>query len=337
MVKAIVVHGVGEPDALRVEEADDPTPGSGEVLVRLCAAALNHRDLYICQGQYAGLRFPIIPGSDGAGEVAAVGTGVDRVKPGDAVVINPSLDWGDDPRIAGPHWRILGLPDNGTFAELVKVPAGSVFARPAGLSDEEAAALPLAGLTAYRAVVTRGRVQPGETVLVLGIGGGVATFVLSIARHLGARVLVTSGSDEKLARARDLGAAEGYNYKTTNWVKDVRAATGGHGPDLIVDGTGGEVFNQALDAARPGGRVVSYGATLGASPELLVRRVFWKQLDVLGTTMGSPRDFREMLALFGEGGLHPVVDRVYALAEAGAALRHMDKAAQFGKIVLRID
>jgi NADPH:quinone reductase-like Zn-dependent oxidoreductase len=335
-MKAIVIHAVGDPAALRVEQAPDPTPGPGEVVVRLRAAALNHRDLYICRGLYANLRFPIIPGSDGVGEVAALGAGVEGAAVGERVVINPSLDWGDDPRVPGPRWRILGLPDDGTFAEFVKVPAANVARAPAGLADEEAAALPLAGLTAYRAVVTRGGVRPGETVLVLGIGGGVATFALLIARRLGARVLVTSGSDEKLVRARALGAEHGFNYKTTNWVKAVREVTGGHGPDLIVEGTGGETFGQAIDAARPGGRVVTYGATTGATPELLSRRIFFKHLDVLGSTMGTPADFQAMLALFDAPGLRPVVDRVYPLAEAGAALLRMEEAAQFGKIVLSI-
>ncbi len=334
-MKAIVLHEVGEPETLRLESVADPTPGPGEVVVRLRTAALNHRDLYISRGQYAGLRFPIILGSDGTGTVGAVGPGV-TVARGDAVVINPSLNWGNDPRVQGPHWRILGLPDDGTFAELVKVPAANVLPRPAGLSDEEASALPLAGLTAYRAVVTRGRAQPGETVLVLGIGGGVATFALLIAKHVGARVLVTSGSDAKLARAQTRGADGGFNYQTTDWVTAVREATGGQGPDLIIDGTGGATFERAVDAARPGGRVVSYGATTGNAPEVTVRRIFWKQLTVLGSTMGSPEDFRAMLALFGEGRLRPVVDRVFPLGEAGEALRYMDQAAQFGKIVLRI-
>jgi len=335
-VKAIVLHSVSEPEALRLEEAPDPAPGPGQVVVRLRAAAVNHRDLWICRGRYAGLRFPIIPGSDGVGEIAAIGRGVAGVSSGASVAINPSLDWGDDPRAFGPKFRILGLPDNGTFAEQVAVPAANVLPRPAGLTDEEAAAVPLAGLTAYRAVVTRGRAQRGETVLVLGIGGGVATYALLIARQIGARVLVTSGSDEKLARARALGADQGFNYKTADWVAAAREATGGLGPDLIIDGTGGATFEQALDAARPGGRVVSYGATTGNVPELTVRRVFWKQLSVLGSTMGSPDDFRAMLALFGEGRLRPVIDRVFSLADAGAALLRMERAEQFGKIVLRI-
>ncbi|TMI88563.1 MAG: zinc-binding dehydrogenase [Bacillati bacterium ANGP1] len=335
-MKAIVLHSVSEPEALRLEEAPDPAPGPGQVVVRLRAAAVNHRDLWICRGRYAGLRFPIIPGSDGVGEIAAIGRGVAGVSSGASVAINPSLDWGDDPRAFGPKFRILGLPDNGTFAEQVAVPAANVLPRPAGLTDEEAAAVPLAGLTAYRAVVTRGRAQRGETVLVLGIGGGVATYALLIARQIGARVLVTSGSDEKLARARALGADQGFNYKTADWVAAAREATGGLGPDLIIDGTGGATFEQALDAARPGGRVVSYGATTGNVPELTVRRVFWKQLSVLGSTMGSPDDFRAMLALFGEGRQRPVVDRVFSLADAGAALLRMERAEQFGKIVLRI-
>ncbi len=337
-MKAIVLHGVGEPDDVRLEDADDPTPGPGEVVVRLRAAALNHRDLFIVRGQYAGLRFPIIPGSDGVGEVAAVGPQAASARVGERVIINPSLEWGDDPRAQGPGYRILGLPDNGTLAQFVKVPAANVVPAPAGLSDEEVAAIPLAGLTAYRAVVTRGRVASGETALVLGVGGGVATFAVLIARSQGARVLVTSGSDEKLERARALGAEDGFNYRTTDWVKAVRAATDGHGPDLIVDGAGGKTFDMALDAARPGGRVVSYGATTGPVPELAIRRLFFKQLDVLGSTMGSPDDFRGMLRLFEDAAApRPAVDRVFPLAEAGAALRHMDAAAQFGKIVLRID
>ena len=335
-MKAIVLHSVGEPEALRLEDVPNPTPGPGQVVVRLRAAALNHRDLYICRGQYAGLRFPIIPGSDGTGEVAAQGEGVTGLSRGASVVINPSLRWGDDPRAFGPQFRILGLPDNGTFAEQVAVPAANVLPRPEGLADEEAAAIPLCGLTAYRALVTRGQVQRGEAVLVLGIGGGVATFALLIAKCAGARVLVTSGSDAKLARAQALGAEGGFNYKTADWVAAAREATGGRGPDLIIDGTGGATFERALDAARPGGRVVTYGATTGNAPELTVRRIFWKQLSVLGSTMGTPDDFRAMLALFGPGKLRPVVDQVFPLEDAGRALSRMERAEQFGKIVLRI-
>ncbi|HLW59539.1 MAG TPA: zinc-binding dehydrogenase [bacterium] len=335
-MNAIVLHEPGGSGALRFETVADPAPGAGEAVVRVRAAALNHRDLFICKGQYAGVRFPIILGSDGAGDVVELGTGVTDVRRGDRVVINPSLDWGDDPRAQGPRWRILGLPENGTFAELVKVPAANVLPRPPHLSDEEAAALPLAGLTAYRAVVTRGRVQRGETVLVMGIGGGVATLALLIAKQAGARVLVTSGSDAKLERARALGADGGFNYKTADWVREVRGAAGGTGPDLIIDGAGGATFDRALDAVRPGGRIVSYGATTGTAPEVAVRRIFWKQLNVLGSTMGTPDDFRGMLSLFSAAELHPIVDQAFPLAEVGRAFQRMDEATQFGKIVLRV-
>jgi zinc-binding alcohol dehydrogenase/oxidoreductase len=335
-MKAIVYHAVGSPADVHLEEVSDPTPQAGEVVVRLKAAALNHRDLYILLGQYAGLRYPIIPGSDGVGEVAAVGAGVTHVRAGDAVIINPCLDWGEDASVQASNFRILGLPDNGTFAELVAVPAANVLPRPAGLSNAEAAAIPLGGLTAYRAVVTRARAQAGETVLITGIGGGVATLALLFARQMGARVLVTSGSDEKLDRARALGADDGFNYRTSEWTKAARAATDGRGPDVIVDGTGGKTFDMALDAVRPGGRVVSYGSTTGVAPEVTVRRIFWKQLNVLGSTMGSPADFAGMLKLFDGTRLKPVVDRVFPLAEAGAALARMQDAEQMGKIVLAI-
>lgn len=334
-MKAVVYHGVGELETVRVEDVAEPMPGPGEVVVRVHAAALNHRDLFIRRGQYAGLRFPVIPGSDGAGVVFALGEDVDGVALGDRVVINPGVGWGDNPRIPAATFHILGLPLDGTLAEYVRTPASSLAPWPTGLSAEEAAALPLAGLTAYRAVATRGRARSGETVVVLGVGGGVATFALLIARHLGARVFVTSGSKEKVERARALGAAGGVNYHEADWVKSLRDMVGEGGPDLVVDGTGGTVFNQALDLVKPGGRIVTYGSTLGVAPDLQVRRIFFKQIDVLGTTMGSPEDFAAMIDLFGEGKLRPVVDRVFPLDQIAVALGHMDGAAQFGKIVLK--
>jgi zinc-binding alcohol dehydrogenase/oxidoreductase len=335
-VRAIVQRETGGPEVLRLEEVADPVPGPGEVVVRLRAAAVNHRDLYIRTGRYAGITMPVIPGSDGAGEVAALGEGVGGLTVGQAVVINPSLAWGDDPRIQGPQWRILGLPDDGTYAQLVRVPARQVQPKPEPLSWEEAAAVPLAGLTAYRAVATRAEVRPGDTVLITGIGGGVSTFALIVARHLGARTLVTSGSDKKLARAASLGADAGFNYRTGDWVAEARAVCDGQGPDVVIDSVGGAHFNQVLDVVRPGGRVVVYGATQSAVPEMILRRVFWKQLDVRGSTMGNPTEFAALLGLFASGKARPVVDRVFPLAEAGAAQSHMEQAGQFGKIVLAV-
>ena len=335
-MKAIVLRDLGGPELLRLEDAPDPTPGPGEVVVRLKAAALNHRDVWIRKGQYAGIKLPIILGSDGAGVVEAVGEGVDGSLVGGEVLINPSLDWGPDERAFGPDFRILGLPDAGTYAQLVKVPATNVHSKPAGLGWGEAAAIPLAGLTAYRALVSRAKAKAGETVFIPGIGGGVATFALLFARKLGARVLVTSGSEEKLERARALGADGGACYKDAGWVDKIRELSGGQGPDVVIDGVGGETYNQCLDLLRPGGRMATFGATTGPVPKMETRRLFWKQLDLLGTTMGSPADFAAMLALFADGTLRPVVDRAFPLADAPAAHRRMDEAGQFGKIVLEI-
>jgi NADPH:quinone reductase-like Zn-dependent oxidoreductase len=333
-MNAIVLRELGGPERLALDHIPDPQPGPGEAVVRLRAAALNHRDAWIRQGLYAGITLPIVLGSDGAGTVQAVGVGVDPALLGTAVVINPSLDWGNDDRVQGPAYRILGLPDNGTYADYVKVPATNLFAKPDTLSWEAAAATPLAGLTAYRALVTRARVQPGETVLVTGIGGGVATFALLVARHLGARVVVTSGSDAKITRARQLGAEGGVNYKAENWGRAVQALCDG-GPDVIIDSAGRDALPTLVEIVKPGGRIVTFGATTGSPSTIEVRRIFWKQISILGSTMGTPREFGEMLKMF-DGTLAPVVDRVFPLAAAADAHRRMDQADQFGKIVLEI-
>jgi zinc-binding alcohol dehydrogenase/oxidoreductase len=333
-MKAVVLRELGGPENLRYEDAPDPQPGAGEVVVKLKNAALNHRDVWIRKGLYAGIKLPVILGSDGAGVVAEVGTGVDRSLVGQEVIINPSLCWGTDERAQSSEFKILGLPDDGTYAEYVKVAAEYVHPKPANLSFEEAAAIPLAGLTAYRAVVTRAQVKAGETVLVTGAGGGVATFAVQIARHLGARVFVTSGSDEKIERAKELGAEGGVNYKTPDWAKELVALGDGAGPDVVIDSAGGESLEKAVEITRPSGRIVFFGATTGLAKNLDLRRIFWKQLNILGTTMGSPQEFAAMVKIYGEGGVKPAVDKVFPLAEAAASHRRMEEAGQFGKIVL---
>lgn len=336
-MRAVVLRELGGPEMLRLEDVADPQPGPYDAVVRLAAAALNHRDVWIRRGQYAGIKLPIVLGSDGTGHVAAVGERADRSLLGQPVVINPSLDWGTDDRVQGPGFRILGLPDDGTYAQFVKVPAENVAPVPAHLTTEEAAALPLAGLTAYRAVVTRAGVRSGETVLVTGIGGGVATFALVLAKALNARVFVTSGSDAKLDLARSLGAEGGVNYHSDEWPKQLLAAMGGEGPDVIIDSAGGAGFNKAIELAKPGGRIVSFGATTGPAPTVEIRRVFWKQLSILGSTMGTGNEFQALLTLAAQHQIRPVIDRVFPLAEAAEAHRRMENAEQFGKIVLRVE
>ncbi len=336
-MQAIVLRELGEATNLRLEEVPDPQPAHNEVVVRLKAAALNHRDVWIRRGLYAGIRLPIILGSDGAGEVYATGEGVDPGLKGRAVVILPSLNWGTDERAPGPDFKILGLPDNGTYAQFVKVPVSNIFPKPEPLGFEEAAAIPLAALTAYRALVTRSQIQAGETVLITGIGGGVSGFALQIAKTLGVRVLVTSGSEAKLARAKEIGADGGANYNSQNWGKEIVALANGQGPDVVIDSVGGQTFEKTIEIVRPGGRIVTYGATTGPAKQVEIRRVFWKQLNVLGSTMGNSKEFEAVLELYRRGGLRPIVDQAFPLSEAASAHRRMEAAEQFGKIVLNIE
>ena len=316
---------------LTVADVPTPQPLPGEALVRLRAAALNHRDVWIKQGQYAGLKFPCIPGSDGCGVVAALGAGVDPTWLGAEVIINPSFAWGDDPAAQGAGFHILGLPRDGTLAEHVAVPAAQLARKPAHLSAAAAAALPLAGLTAYRAVYSRARVQPGERVLVTGIGGGVALFALQFALAAGAEVWVTSSRDDKLARAVALGARGGHRYTDPQWTTAARSVGGFH---VIVDSAGGDGFEALLDLAAPGGRVVFCGATRGNPPALPMRKIFWRQLSLLGTTMGSPADWAAMVALVERHAIQPVVSDEYPLARAAEAFARMEQGDQFGKIVV---
>jgi zinc-binding alcohol dehydrogenase/oxidoreductase len=335
-VKAIVLRDAGGPEVLHLEDLPDPEPGPHDVVVRLRAAAVNHRDVWIRGGATArSAAAPVVLGSDGAGEVVAVGASVDRAWRGVPVVINPSLDWGPDPAVQGPNWRILGLPDNGTYAELIAVPSASLHRKPDALSFEEAAAIPLAGLTAYRALFTRAATRPSDTVLITGVGGGVALFALAFAVRCGARVFVTSGHEDKLERALALGAAGGVSYRDPDWSKRIVALTGGLGPSVVIDGTGGDTLVMAIEALQPGGRIVNYGGTAGPINNLSPRLIFWKHVNLFGSTMGTPDEFAAMLGQYTEG-LKPVVDSVRPLAEVAAAHARMERSEQFGKLVLSI-
>ncbi len=317
-MQALVVKKAGQ---LEYREAPDPKPGLAEVVVELRAAALNRRDLGVVAGRYA-LELPIVPGSDGAGI---------RRDTGEEVVIFPSLQWGDREEHPGPQFSIL----NGTHAELVAVPEANLYPKPARLSWHEAAAFPLAGLTAYRALFSRARLREGESVLVLGAGSGVSTFAVQLAVQAGARVFVTSSSEAKLDAALDLGAQAGVLYTEEGWVDEVRAFTAGNGVDVVVDSVG-STWPDSLQALRGGGRLVVLGSTGAAEVELDVRAFFFGQYSLLGTTMGSHQDFTELLAAIDRGSWSPVVDSVRPLAEGVAAFERLEARAQTGKLVLSI-
>lgn len=329
-MRAIQLTAVNQ---LAVATVPEPTPAAGDVVVALRAAALNHRDVWIKSGQYAGLKWPCVPGSDGAGNVVAIGDGAEPAWQGREVIINPSLEWGENARAQGSKFSILGLPRDGTFAEKIAIPAAQIAAKPAHLSWEEAAALPLAGLTAYRALFARAALRAGERVLVSGIGGGVALFALQFAVAAGAEVWVTSSSAEKIERATRLGAKGGFDYRDPNWAT---SAVKSPGPfDVVVDSAGGEGFSKLIDVTVSGGRLVFYGATRGDTP-LPVRKVFWRQISLLGSTMGSPEDWAAMVAFVAERQLRPVVSEVFPIERAADAFALMERGDQFGKIVLRI-
>jgi zinc-binding alcohol dehydrogenase/oxidoreductase len=333
-MKSVVLRAVNQ-----LELADVPAPNAnpGQVVVALKAAALNHRDVWIKAGQYsAGGTFPAILGSDGAGVVSSIGEGVDPTWLGREVILNPALRWGGDPRAQSASFAILGMPDAGTFAEQIAIDATQLAPKPTHLSWEEAAALPLAGLTAYRALMTRARLVAGERVLITGIGGGVALFALQVALAAGARVWVTSSSPDKLARARSLGAEGGFLYSDVGWVSQAREELGGVGPAVIIDSVSGAEFDNLLELAAPGARIVFFGSTRGPVPSFVTRKAFWKQLDLLGTTMGSPWDWSGLMALVEKTQLHPIVSEVFGLDQAVEAFHRMETGAQFGKLVLRL-
>jgi zinc-binding alcohol dehydrogenase/oxidoreductase len=329
-MKSLTLKQIKTP--LELEDRPDLTAAAGEVVVQVKAASLNRRDYWITQGMYPGIDPPVVLGSDAAGIVSQCGEGVDGSWQGREVIINPGFDWGNDPAAQANDFNILGLPRDGTFATEVVVPATQLHAKPDHLSWQEAAALPLAGVTAYRAVFTQGKLAAGETVLITGAGGGVATFAIQFALAAEAKVWVTSSSPQKIAQAVELGAAGGVNYKEDKWWKELAKQAGS--PHLIVDSAGGAGYGSLLNLAAPGGRIVNYGATAGPPEKLDLFKVFWKQLSLQGSTMGSPADFVDMLKLVEQRNIRPVIDEVFPLEEGNRAIELMKTSTQFGKYVL---
>jgi NADPH:quinone reductase-like Zn-dependent oxidoreductase len=330
-MQGLVLSTVDSPPVFQT--VTKPEPGPGQVRIKLAAAALNRRDVWIMRGKYPGIRTPVILGSDGCGVVDAVGDGVDSL-PSGRVILNPSMHWGDSLAHQSLKYQILGLPKNGTFAEYVVLPARNVHAAPAHLSDVEAAALPLAGLTAYRALVTRAQLKAGEKVLITGIGGGVAIKALQIALALGAsEVWVTSSRDAAIEQAVALGAAGGVKYTDEDWSRQLQRKVP-TGFDVIVDSAGGEGFGGLIRVAGMGGRIVFFGGTVGKWPRILPQYLFFKQISILGTTMGGDAEFADLLALVAKTGLRPVVSDVRPLADGASAFLHLEASRQIGKVVL---
>lgn len=332
-MKAAVFKGRDLP--LTVEDYKKPKAIKDQVLIRLNHSALNHRDLWLMQEQAQASPQGVILGSDGCGVIEDVGEDADPLPVGAEVVINPSLDWGNNPVVQGDAFRILGFPDNGTFADYIAISKKYIFEKPEHLSSEEAAALPLSGLTAYRALFTKARLRANEKVLITGIGGGASLWALKFAIAYEARVYVTSGSDGKIDRALGLGALGGFNYKDPQWADKARKAASGF--DIIIDSAGGNQFGKYIDLALPGGRVVNFGRTAGNITEISTRLLYWKQVAILGTTMGTRDEFLSMLHFVENRSIKPVLDKTFALADIGQAFERMLKADQFGKIVLEIN
>jgi NADPH:quinone reductase-like Zn-dependent oxidoreductase len=327
-MKAVRIHEDGEPEVLRYEDAPDPEPKPGEVLIRLRAVSLNRLDLWVRKG-LPSVPKPRILGADGAGTVEALGAGVDGFTPGERVVINPGIEHGDRITVIGEHM-------DGTHAELIAVPATNVYPLPDDLSFEEAAAFPLVFETAYRMLATRAGLQEGEWVLVWGAGSGVGSASLAVARALGAHVIATSSSDEKLTRARELGAEAAVNHADDDVVAFVKEATGGAGVDVVVEHVGEATWKTSLQVARTGGRIAVCGATTGPNPPAQLHRVWWKQLTIVGSTMGTRSDFEAVYELVKDGRAKPAIDGVFPLAEARAAHERMEAGDHFGKIVLTV-
>ncbi|MDX6620757.1 MAG: zinc-binding alcohol dehydrogenase/oxidoreductase [Gaiellales bacterium] len=317
-----------------LNDLPDPVAQPGEVVIELVTAALNRRDWWIWREPSTPV--PVTLGSDGAGRVAAIGAGVDGFAPGDEVVIDPALGWGDHEHAAAETFDILGSPTQGTFAERIAVPASNVHRRPAALSWEESAAFPLAGLTAWRAVVTCAGAALGRRILITGGGSGVSTFCIQIAHALGAEVWVTSGSEEKVARCVELGARGGFRYDDPEWPQQVRAATGGEGVHAVVDSFGASGWGRALAALVRGGVLVNYGDTGGDEATIPVAGIYWEWRSLVGTTMGSPREFAALCEHLETAAWRPAIDSVYPLEDLDAAAHRLTEGERFGKVVLRI-
>ncbi len=324
-----------ENEKIALQSMPIPELKEGEALVKIKAAALNHRDQWCRIGMYPGLKYPSILGSDGCGTVEKVYNDADQAWLGKEVIMNPNVNWGDDPRFQSFNYSILGMPTNGTLAEYVVVPTHRLHEKPSHLSPAQASALPLAALTAYRAVFTKGEAKPEHKVLVTGIGGGVSQFAFQFAKALGCKVFVTSGSDEKLEKMKAAGADGVANYKEEKWEKNlVKQASGNF--DVIIDSGGGKGFEALAKSLNLAGTLVVYGGTAGTKVTLQLPRFWFAQANIKGSTMGNDQEFAEMVKFVNEHKIAPMISSTRPFDQVVSAFDEMHEGKQFGKLVIEI-
>lgn len=340
-MKAVVFHEHGGPEVLKYEDVPDLRPGPDEVLIEVKATSVNHLDIFIRRG-LPGVRIPLphIAGSDVAGIVRELGSGVKDIGVGRRVVVNPGVSCGHCEFCASGFgsqcltYRLLGENTDGADREFIAVPARNVLPIPDSLDFEAAASAPLVFLTAWSMLISKGKLRPGEDILILGAGAGVGIACIQISKLVGARVFAAAGSDEKLSKARELGADVLINYREQEFDKKVRELTDKRGVDVVVDYVGADTWVKSLRSARRGGRVLTCGATTGYAPQTDLRQIFFRQVQVIGSTMGSPKEFADVMRCIFRGQLKPVVDRVLPLKDAAEAHRLLEARAVFGKVVL---
>ena len=331
-MKALYLEQADGVDSVRVADVETPTPKAGEVRVAVKAASLNHREMFVARGQYPGMTLPTTMGCDGAGVVDMVGEGVTGASVGDEVVLYPARNWGGNRHAPGADFGLLGMPFPGTVAEYVCVPMENLAPKPASISFEEAGAMPLTALTSWRALMFKGQLKAGETLLISGVGGGVATFGLAFAVALGANVYVTGESEAVLARAKEMGAKGGLLFTDPEWRRQVGKLTGG--VDVVLDGAPSPSFANYVRAINPGARIVIYGSTAGNEVKFNATDIFLKSASIVGSQVGDPQDFQEMLAFAAEHEIKPVIERTFPLARAKEALLYLQDQHSFGKIVV---
>lgn len=338
-MKAAVLRKTGIVQNIRenilIEDVPFPELVDDEILIRVNSASVNHRDLWISEGMYSKIKLPSILGSDCSGTIAALSMGVNEFKPGDEVILNPGLNWGDNENFQSSNFRILGMPDDGTFAEFVKINKSSVFRKPEHLTHEQAASVPLAGVTAYRALFRKLNLTSGDKLLITGAGGGVSAFVLQFALKAGAEVYVTSGNDLKIEKALSLGAKAGVNYNDPDWHDKIKYLSG-DSLNTVFDSSGGDTYSKCMELINPGGRIVSVGAGLGSVKDFSIHKLYWKQLKLYGSAMGSENDFSDMLNFINEKKIIPEINTILTLNDIHAGFQMMNDVKQFGKIIITL-